>query len=238
MASSLRIVKGLNVKKLMTLAALGALLASALPAGAAAVTKTGTVTVKWNTSVTASLALATNYDAAGAQQLTAPAILANANPGAGSCTAAGAGSEVAATVNFGPVSPDFTNPTGCLYKNAVNALVQTNSPNWTLSEALSAAVTGATLCAFANGNGGSFPATISGAAGPTQTARAASPVGAACAAGAATLPSAAPPGLQVASSTTAYPAGANVGEDLELILSPTSPSGAQSYTVTYTLVAN
>ncbi|MDQ2872936.1 MAG: hypothetical protein M3R35_07410 [Candidatus Eremiobacteraeota bacterium] len=226
------------MKKLLTLAALGALFASALPAGAASVTKTGTVTVKWNTSVTANLVLATNYDAAGAQQLTAPAILPNANPGAGSCTANGTGSEVAATANFGPVSPDFTNPTGCLYKNAVNAVVQTNSLNWTLSEALSAAVAGATLCAYANGNGGTFPATISGAAAATTTARATSPVGATCGAGAATLPSAAPPGLQVASSTTSYPTGANIGEDLELILSPATPSGAQSYTVTYTLVAN
>ncbi|HEY8313046.1 MAG TPA: hypothetical protein VIG51_02630 [Candidatus Baltobacteraceae bacterium] len=227
------------MKKLLTLAALAALLAPAISAGAAPVTKVAPpVTVKWNTSVTASLTLATNYDAAGAQQLTAPSILANANPGAGNCTLNGAGSEVAATVNFGGVSPDFTNPTGCLYKNAVNAVIQTNSVNWNLSEALAAPVAGATLCAFANGNGGAFPATVTGAATPTTSARAASPVGATCAAGGATLPTAGPPGLQVATSTTAYPAGANVGEDLELILAPTSPAGNQSLVLTYTLVAN
>ena len=231
----MRIVKGLNVKKLIALAALTALLAPALPAGAAAVTKTGTVTVKWNTSVTANLTLATNYDATGAQQLTAPAILTAANGGGGTCTATGTGSEAAATVNFGSVSPDFVQTTGCLYKNAVNAVVQTNSINWNLSEAIGAAVAGTALCAFPNGLGGSFPATVSGASPATQTARAAAPAGAACAAGAATITAA---GVQVASSTTAYPGGANIGEDMELLLGPTTPSGAQQYVVTYTLVAN
>lgn len=224
------------MKKLITLAALAALLAPALPAGAAAVTRTGTVTVKWNTSVTANLALTTNYDATGAQQTTAPSILTAANGGSGTCTAAGAGSEVAATVNFGSVSPDFAQTTGCLYKNAVNAIVQTNSINWNLSEAVGAAVAGTALCAFPNGLGGSFPATVSGASVPaTQTVRAAAPAGATCAAGGATITAA---GVQVASSTTAYPTGANVGEDMELLLSPSTPSGNQQYLVTYTLVAN
>ncbi|GAC1354920.1 MAG: hypothetical protein NVSMB31_15250 [Vulcanimicrobiaceae bacterium] len=220
------------MKKLVALGVFGAMLASALPA--AAVTVNGSVTVKWNTAIIATLALNTNYDATGAQQLTAPSILTNNNTGAGTCTAAGAGSEVAATVNFGSITPDFSQPTGCLYKNGVDAKVTTNSTSWSMTETLAAAaVSGSVLCALGNGQTFPFPAT--GALPATQTARVAAVAGAACPAGSLTLTAAASTAI---TSTTAYTGGAHIGQDMQLILTGASPTGAQTETVNYQVIAN
>lgn len=219
------------MKKYVAIATVAILCGAALPAGA--VTKTGTVTVQWNTAVAATLGLATNYDATGAQQLTAPAILTNANGGSGACTANGAGSEAAATVNFGAITPDFAQTTGCLYKNGVNALVKTNSTSWNMTEALSSVVTGSTMCAMGNGQTFPFPAT--GALPATQTARAAAPATTTCPAGSLALTASAATAI---TSTTAYPGGANIGQDMLLLLGTSSATGAQTVTLTYTVIAS
>jgi hypothetical protein len=209
------------------------------------VTQTGTVTVKWNISVTAALALNTNYSATGAQQLTAPAILASLNGGSGNaCPATGNGSEVAATVNFGTITPDsgLTKNTDCLYKNAVDAQVTTNSSNWTLGEYVSSASipAGATLCAYPN-NFASFPVTIAaaGTAPATQSSRASYTDNTTCAAAAATLSTTSTSTNIVTSSAQAFTGSpAHIGEDMALLLTPAAATGAQTVTVTYSLVAN
>jgi hypothetical protein len=228
----------LDVKKFVAIAAVAIMCGAALPAGAA-VTVNGTVTVKWNTAVAASMTLATNYDAAGAQQLTAPTIVTQANTGSGACTAAGAGSEAAATVNFGSITPDFAQTTGCLYQNGVNAVVKTNSTNWTLTEATAAAPpAGATLCALANDPLNKFPFPATGALPATQTIAAhtaAYIAGTTCPANQLTLTAA----LSTAvTSTTAYPAGANIGQDMALLLTAANPLGANTVTVNYQVIAN
>lgn len=221
------------MKKLVATAVLASLVGAAcLPAGA--VTVNGSVTVKWNTAVAATLTLATNYDAAGAQQLTAPSILTNANGGSGACTATGSGSEVAATVNFGSITPDFVQSTNCLYKNGVNAQVKTNSTTWNMTETLAAAaVAGSTLCAL--GNGQTFPFPASGALPATQTARVAATGGTTCPAGSLTITAASSTAI---TSTTAYPGGANIGQDMELLIGTASATGAQTETVNYQVIAN
>lgn len=236
---TLRIVKGSNVKKLLSLAAFAAIVGTtALPAGAA--TQTGNVTVKWNVSVTANLTLATNYSTTGAQQLTAPSELLSTGPGgtAEACTAPA--SEVAATVNFGTITPDsgLAKNTDCLYKNAVNAQVTTNSVSWSLGEYEAAALpAGATLCVYPNAFA-SFPATVSGAAAATQSGRATYADNTTCSAGAVTLGTTAS-NNNLATSTTQYTgAAANIGEDMGLLLTPAAATGAQTVTVTYSLLAN
>ena len=231
------------MKKLMSLAAVAAIAAAtALPAGA--VTQTGSVTVKWNVTVTAALALNTNYSATGAQGLGAPTILKSTGPAGNAseaCTAAA--SEVAATVNFNQITPDpaLASNTDCLYKNAVDAQVTTNSTNWTLGEYATAALpAGATLCAYPN-NFASFPLTIAaaGTAPATQSARGAYADNTTCAAAAAVLPAAATSTNIVTSAAQPFTgAPAHIGEDLALLLTPAAATGAQTVTVTYSLVAN
>lgn len=219
-----------DVKKYLAIGIMAVLGGAALPAGA--VTQSGTVTVKWNTAVAATIALATNYDATGAQQLTAPSILTAANGGSGACTATGAGSEAAGTVNFGSITPDFAQTTGCLYKNAVNALVKTNSTSWSVAEKMDGLPTGSTLCAL--GNGIAFPAATLTSAPATQSGRAAAVAGTTCSGG----PSITTASTTVVSSATAYPSGANIGEDLQLLLSTAAATGAQTQVLTVTVTAN
>lgn len=237
-------MKGPNVKKLISLAALAAIAgATALPAGAA-VTQTGNVTVKWNVTVTAAIALNTNYSATGAQGLGAPTLLKSTGPaGTASEACTAAASEVAATVNFNQITPDpaLASNTDCLYKNAVDAQVTTNSSNWTLGEYATAALpAGATLCAYPN-NFASFPVTIAaaGTAPATQSARATYADNTTCAGAAAVLPAAATSTNIVTSSAQPFTATpAHIGEDLALLLTPAAATGAQTVTVTYSLVAN
>ncbi len=228
----------MKTKQLAATAVLAGLILGALPAGAATVTKP--VTVKWNTQAVATLTLNTNYSAAGAQQLTAPTILQHAS-GSGACTPTGAGSEAAATVNFGNVTPDSSTVTDCLYENAVNAQVATNSTNWSLTEQSSAAVpTSFELCALANNSGGTFPFTVAASLPATQTTRAAALANTnttACASGAQLNTT---PFTIITGESTAFTsaAPANLGEDLDLAIGPNAPTGAQLVTVNYTLVAN
>lgn len=227
-----------DVKKFVAFAAVAALCGAAVPASAAAaVTVNGTVTVKWNTAVAASMTLATNYDAAGAQQTTAPTILTQNNTGSGTCVAPAA--EVAATVNFGTITPDFSQTTGCLYQNGVNALIKTNSTNWTLTEATAAAPpTGATLCALANDASGNFPFPATGALAATQSIAAhtaAYIAGTTCPASQLTLSTT---NSTAVTSTTAYPGGANIGQDMALLLTSANPLGNNTVTVNYQVIAN
>ena len=228
------------MKKLVAMAVAAVLCGAAYLPASAAVTVNGSVTVKWNTAIAATLVLSTNYDATGAQQLTAPSIITQNNGGAGACTAAGAGSEGAGVVNFGSITPDFVQSTNCMYKNAVNALVKTNSVSWTLTQALAAAaVTGSTLCALANDAGNSFPFPASGALAATQSIAAhtvANIAGTTCPASGLTIVNGS--NVTAANSTTAYPTGANIGEDYALLLGTTSVTGAQTETVNYQLIAN
>ena len=222
----------LDVKKLVALGVLGVLIGSALPAGA--VTQTGTVTVKWNTAVTATLALNNNYSATGASQTTAPGVFTNNNTGSGTC--AGPASEVAATVNFGTITPDTVQNTNCLYDNAIDAKIVTNSVSWNLTEALSAVVSGTTMCAL--GNGQTFPFPGTGALPVTQTTRtsnALTPSGTSCPASSLALSATA---ATAVTSTTAYTGGAHIGEDMWISVTPSSTTGAQAPTLTYTLTAN
>ena len=235
----MRIVKGPNVKKLLTIAAAAAIIgATALPAGA--VTQTGNVTVKWNVTVTANLTLNQNYSAAGAAQTTAPSILTSTGPGGtGTCTAAGVGSEAAGTNNFGNITPDasLSKNVDCLYKNAINAQVTTNSTNWNLGASSAALPAGATLCLYPNGyTFGTAPAALPA----TQSARATYADNATCAgAGALTVPTSANSTNMITADATQFTASAaNIGVDLGLLLTPAAATGAQSVVMTYTLVAN
>jgi hypothetical protein len=242
----LRIVKGLNVKRLLSLAALTVMVgATALPAGA--VNQTSNVTIDWNISPTAAITVATNYGGAGSltptQGLGAPTVWLDGTPGgtAEACTAPA--SETAGDVNFGSITPDsaLTANTDCGYKNAVDIKVSTNSTNWTVGEGMTAALpAGATLCALGN-NGVSFPVTMSGAAAnvtsSTRTAASLTDNLTCAGAGELTIPGAVS-STNMASSTTAYPTGTNIGEDLEVLLTPASATGAKTVTMTVTLVAN
>ncbi|MFN2527850.1 MAG: hypothetical protein ABR584_03940 [Candidatus Baltobacteraceae bacterium] len=222
------------MKKLVSLATVAALLFGAtLPA--AAVTATAPVTVHWNTALAATLALTTSYTATGTQSASAPSVLTNNNSGTTGTCAASASAEVGANVTFGTITPDPANNENCTYLNAVNAVVKTNSVNWSLAAQItSAAVAGTSLCAM--GNGLTFPvAALSAAAPVTQSSRLAASTAGAC----TQAPIGTASATTMVSSTTSYPStAANIGHDLELILTPGATGGTQQYTVTYTLTAN
>ena len=240
----------MDIKRITALTAAAALL-STVPALAA--TQNGSVTVKWNTQASATLALNTNYSATGAQQLTAPAIAAQVNGGSGACTATGAGSEAAGVVNFGAVTPDGgANITDCQYASAVNAVVTTNSTNWTLSEAAAAAPpAGSALCAYANdtaltansGTAKTFPFKPSAAAlAALQTQYAGAAVTnntlGTCATSGQAITTTPFNLISAASNGFTAAAPANLGEDIELQISSANATGAQQVVVNYTLVAN
>lgn len=228
------------MKRIAALAFLGALVASMGPASAA--NPTGTVTIKWNTQQLATLTLVTNYSAAGAQGLGAPAIFQNQNSGAGTCTANGSGSEVAQTVNFGNVSPDSVKYTDCLYDNGVLAQYATNdSLGYSLKVQQTTAPANASsvmLCYM--GNGAQNSASVvqstrtSNALVPSLTTVTAS--AASCGGGANTTIY----GTQqtIASAAAATAGTLNAGGDIELVLAPNAASGADQAVATWTLVLN
>lgn len=225
----------MNHKRIAALALLAALAYSAAPASAA-VTKTGTINVKWNTQLLATLNLYTNYDSTGTGLQANGTILANTNGGSGTCSATDTGA-VQGTVNFGNVSADAVKATDCMYENAVNAVANTNSTNWTLTEAATMPA-GYGLCALPNGTA-SFPF-AAGALPATQTTRttAASVPSNTSTTTCATGSFISAAGFTVGSSSAAALANANFGEDIELVISPNAAAGAQTVAVTYTLVAN
>ena len=228
-----------TMKRIAALALFGALMASVTPAFAA--NPTGTVTIKWNTQQLATLTLVTNYSAAGAQGLGAPAIFQNQNAGSGTCTANGVGSEAASTVNFGNVSPDSVKYTDCLYDNGVLAQYATNdSLGYSLKVQQTTAPANASsvmLCYMANGaqnsasvvqsartTNASVPSLVTVTAGPAS-----------CGGGNTTIY-----GTQqtIATSAAATAGTLNAGGDIELVLAPNAASGADSAVATWTLVLN
>ena len=222
----------MNSKRFAAFAALAGLLVTAAP-GFAATTKTGTITVKWNTQLVASLTLHTDYSATGLFNggTAAGSILANVNGGLGACTATDP-TNTDLTVDFGNVTPDGAQYTDCMYKNAVNAAVTTNSTNWTLAEKATAGypASGFLVCLLPNG-------TYGAAGAVTQTVRAAAPSivsTTTCGAGNDNMDAT---GATLYTGTAAAN-NSNYGGDIELVMAPNAPSGAQSVTETYTLVAN
>lgn len=230
------------MKKLSTLALTIALALSTTVASLAATT--GNVIVKWNATGTAALTLQSNYAAGtGLNQAAANSIFTNANGGAGSCSAT-APTTVNLTLDFGSIGVDLANNTDCLYKNAINAQVQTNSTTWTLNAKLSAAgPTGYTFCELPN-NGGSYPLTAAqvatltpATAASARTDASAFGAGTTCPAGAITLTTST--SNLVTSGATAYTSapGADVGSDFGIIAATNATIAAgQSVTVVYTVI--
>jgi hypothetical protein len=229
----------MNVKRIAALGLLGAL----LTAPAMAANPTSTITVKWNTQQLASLTVVTNYSAAGAQGLGAPAIFTNNNAGTtGACTAAGAGSEVASTANFGNVTPDSVKFTDCNYTNGALAQYSTNDANGynlTVQETTPATHdANKLLCYLPNGSQTSATVVQS-----TRTSNALTPSIVAVTQTDATCSAAVAGAVAFKSATTSTIVGAvaatagtqNAGGDIMLVLQPSAPSGADSTVVTYTL---
>jgi hypothetical protein len=242
----------MNGKRLLLMAVFGALATVVMPS-AFATTITNTITVKWNTQSISTLTVVTNYSNSGGSALQgtgAPTIGSNLNSGTGSCTATGAGSEVAQVANFGNVTPDGTSHyTDCLYLNGANAFVASTDRN-----GYSLGVTGAlpssgapnpyVLCLLSNGGSWANNGVV---AVSTRTGGSAPPLdnGAnTCAtAGTATVggnSQASNTGISLVAgtifpNTAVTTAGTNFGGDIELAVPALATSGGQSVTITYTL---
>jgi hypothetical protein len=203
------------------------------------------ITVKWNTVAVGSMTLNSNYSATGAQQLTAPAIVQTQNSGAGTCSTNGAGSEAAATVNFGNVTADGAKYTDCQYRNAAVATVTTSDPNGysvTTQNVSGALPASYALCALGNGAANTPGATAfanNGAVFQDNT-------GAATAVTSTTCPTVTN-GWNVGSTTastllspTSATTGTNLGADYVLVIGPNAAIQAGGYTfnVQYTLTLN
>ena len=212
-------------------------MAAGFAAPASAATTTGNVTVKWNTAVTASLVLNTNYTAAGAAGAAQPGSFLVANNGGGGTCTPSVAAFANGTVDFGTVSGDATHATDCRYNNAVNAQITTNSVNWSLAQAWnpSGPTGGYLVCAFPNGY--TYGSAINTATIPAaQSSAVAATTGAACPATSGTAMTLTTSPQSIASSTTAYPTtAANLGQDYELIVPANPPTGTQSPTVTFTV---
>ncbi|MHB8462839.1 MAG: hypothetical protein ACYDA1_09340, partial [Vulcanimicrobiaceae bacterium] len=208
---------------------------------------TGTVTVKWNTQAVGSITLVGQYNGApvGSHNLGAETIYAALNGGAGNaCTLSDTEPAGAPVVNFGNVTPDATVFTDCMEVNALDSQVVTNdTTGWKVAEQATAGIPAGTnfeLCSYPNG--GTFPFGNVAALPATASARAAAVINTsttACSGGGNPIFAS---GASAAftlntTNTNAFTAAtpANFGEDYELVLGPSAPSGAQSVTVTYTL---
>ncbi len=229
----------MNARNFAVLATMAALLCPTF--ANAATTKTGSVTVKWNSQALATLTLHTDYNSSGVFNTSAGKVDTNANGGTGTCTAADP-TNTDGTVDFGTVSVDPTKYTDCQYENAVNAIVSTSSSNWTLAEALGAnPAAGYELCAYANNGAKSFASFNAAALPVAQTQYAGSAVtntsSAACASNGQPLNTS---GFTAATNTNQFTVGspANVGQDLELVMANNAASNSTTATLTYTLTAN
>jgi len=223
----------MNGKRLLILAAFAAFASFAMPAAfAGVISNTVPVTIKWNTQAVGTLVINTNYSAAGAQGVGAPTILTNNNSGVGTCTAAGAGSEAAQTVNFGNVSADGVKFTDCQYKNGFNAIITTSDPNgYTLGYTASAALpAGYGLCALHNGTWANNAAVVQSAA-VAATSIVAAP---ACSSGDRMDST----GTPNAFTSVAATVGTNLGADVSLVIPNNASLGAQSVTENFVLTLN
>jgi hypothetical protein len=260
MALILRIVKGPNVKKLLSVLTLAALVVPALPASAAVTTfSTQTVDVNWNTTASGTMTLYADY-ASGAtlcgSEATGcgtPAVLTNAGSGTGTCTAAptaptantgAAGSSTG--VFFGNISPDLTtNNTECYYKDAVDAVFSTNDASgYKVYEGYTASTNAANywLCYAANGTLPTASATGSAVAAAPSGFTATGAI-AACPTGMTQVTNqtaAGPPptGAVAAVSAASTVSNGHAGEDYALVVPALAPAGAAQFVITYTLVGN
>lgn len=255
MAPTLRIVKGPNVKKLLSLAAFAAIVSTTMAPAMAA----NTVTIKWNVTAIASLILEGNYTNTGAGGATAIAPLTIANGGAGNCGPAGAApvgnGSTALTMDFGSITPDATKVTGCVGLNTAEAQVNTNDTlGVAVQEQLSTAPTlaGVSICGVAIKTNAPTAWSATGvssstftAAGATDTADtiAANWAGTTCAGltySALTVNA----GAEVAAATTIMKTSDNTlnpfyqGEDYAVLLPANASKGADQAVITYTLLTN
>jgi hypothetical protein len=224
----------MNGKRLLILAAFAAFATIAMPSAFAGVTSNQVnITVKWNTQAVGSLIINTNYSATGAQQLTAPSILTNANTGTGTCTANGAGSEVAQTDNFGNVTADGTKFTNCQYKNAWIATLSTSDPNgYTLGFAATAGFPATyQLCAIPNGTWANNMAVTQSSASGSAT----SITSTTCPGGDFQMNTAGSPSAFTATAATT---STNLGADADLVIPNNAAIGATSATEQFTLTLN
>jgi hypothetical protein len=247
----------MNGKRLLLMAAFGALATIAMPSAFAS-TVTNTITVKWNTQAITTLTVVTDYANVGSAQAASqgastPVYLTGSSPAGGTGSCGGASTaETAQVANFQNVTPDTTTHyQDCLYPNGANAFVATTDA---LGYSLTVAGTlpkscGAAdcaggpyiLCLLTNGTwsnvtagNGAVVSTRSGSAplldnGGTHTC--ASNTGIVMATTTGT-------GGTILPSTAATTAGTNYGGDIELGVPPLASSGAQAVTVTYTLTLN
>ena len=232
----------MNQKRIAALALMSALAASVTPAMAA--NPTVNVTIKWNTQSLSSLTVTSNYTNTGAMGASAGTIFANLNGGAGICSAA-AGSNVAQTVDFGNVTPDAVKYTDCNFNNGANAQYSTNdSLGYSLTVQETTAAThdaNKLLCYLPNGSQTAASPVVS-----TRTSNALTPsiiavtqTDATCSAAVAGAVAIKAASASTITSAAAATAGVqNAGGDIELVLQPNAPSGADQTTATWTLVLN
>lgn len=228
----------MNQKKLAAAAFIASLAATTLPTFAAS----PTITVKWNTQAISSIALTTQASASQTHAASEPIYWAGngstTSGCAGTTNTANAGTDTSAlgTINFGNVVPDTAQYTNCLEANAVNAYITTNDTNgYNVAVQATAGVpanygvaSGTNLCLLPNGTwANNLAYTASG-----RTAAVAITSTTACPGGDFAITSAATTQLL---ATTAATTGTNLPADMELVLGPNSPTGAQAVTVTYTL---
>jgi hypothetical protein len=168
----------------------------------AATTVYGSAQLKYTVNATASVSIATNYNTTtGAQQLTAPSILASA---AGSCTAPAA--ETAATLTFAGITPPGTagTYTGCLYQNALSiGILSNDSTGVNVFEYIDTPQTGEAVCMVptdASLKAAPSASAATGTVAPYYT-------GTTCGAGVAKLL----PGLGAATAGTGFGAAGNPG---------------------------
>ena len=211
----------------------------------AAVTVPGSVTVKWNVQVNATLALTTNYTNTGINTTTNSVIDVKNNGGVGTCAGPAAGANVNGTVDFGNVTADTAAVTFCGYENAVVAKVGTNSSSWNMSEAATVPA-GYVLCPVGNGitfaNATAPTTSTLTAANAFSATNQASGFGTTVACTATSLGGTgglvtAPTNIETGNFTTGS-AAAYIGEGYVLGIPALAASGAQTLTVAYSLVAN
>lgn len=174
--TTLRIVKGLTVKKLLTAAAaLASIAAATLPAAAAA--PTATVKIQWNIASTASIMMEGNYTNTGAGGSDNLTPLVDNNGGTGTCAGGGAGGAgngtQALTLDYGAITPDSAQVTGCIGLNAAEAQINTNDTNGVkIQEALTTppANAGVSICGIALENNGPTAWAASGVSSSNYTA--------------------------------------------------------------------
>lgn len=243
------------MKKLLTSLALAGLLtplSAAVANAAPQFTQTGTVDVNWNTTASGTITLYADY-ATGvtlcgseATGCGTPAVGTSSGQGSGSgtCTAAPAaptantGAAGSSTgVFFGNIAPDATiYNTECYYDDAVDAVITTNDPSYTVTEQVTGSTNAAGywLCYAANGAVPTAAATGS-AAGAVATGYTKNGAIAACPTGMAQIPSAS---AVTAVTGVATVNNGHIGENYALMTPALAASGAAQMVITYTFTGN